>query len=183
MIGSLIAQTLTAHVEESKTVLDRIDGLVFVLLAVLAAYQKWRASKATGLLDVVIAGVDVYKSTLPKQEAKRLTGTISALAVGDGSEPALNKEVKRVTESVRPAFRDDGLPRLALLLAVSLLLGAGGCVSAAARNSAIAAQESALILRKASVPDPRYNAADREAYERLWTSHEAALKALSEELR
>jgi len=182
MIG-IIAQTVTAHVEESKTALDRIDGIVFVLLAILAAYQKWRASKATGILDVVIAATDVYKATLPKQEAKRLSGTITSMAMSEGKEEALNKEVKRVTESARPAFRDDGLPRLALLLAVSLLLGAGGCVSAAAHNAALAAQESGAILRKASVADPRYSEADRASYERLWGKHEAALRAIAEELK
>ena len=180
---TLIAQTATAITEAAPTPFERIDALVFFLLAILAGYQKWRASKAGTLLDAVIIGVETYKATLPKTEAKRVTGIISAVAVDGGAEPALYKEVKRVTEGARPAFRDDGLPKLGLLLAVSLLLGAGGCVSAAAHNAALAAQESGAILRKASVPDPRYSEADREAYERLWGKHEAALRALAEETK
>lgn len=109
---TLMAQTATAITEAAPSPLERIDALVFFLLAILAGYQKWRASKAGTLLDAVIIGVETYKATLPKTEAKRVTGIISAVAVDGGAEPALYKEVKRVTEGAIKAFRDDGLPRL-----------------------------------------------------------------------
>lgn len=64
------------------------------------------------------------------------------------------------------------LMRMALAM---LLLAASGCVSSAVHTSAVSAQDSARILRAASVMDPRYSEADRASYERLWASHEAAL--------
>ena len=54
----VLAQTATAITTAAPSPLERIDALVFLLLAVLAGYQKWRASKAGGLLDAVIIGVE-----------------------------------------------------------------------------------------------------------------------------
>ena len=73
--------------------------------------------------------------------------------------------------------------KLALLLAVSLLLGAGGCVGAAVHDGAIQAQASAKTLRAATVPNPAYNAEEREALGRLWESHERLLRAVEEASR
>ena len=73
--------------------------------------------------------------------------------------------------------------KLALLLAVSLLLGAGGCVSARVHDSAVVALEASGTLKAASVPNPAYSDAEKAAWERLWAKQDAALRAICEETR
>ena len=167
MIGlAILAQTGTALVEAAPTLMDKIDAYALILVAVIAAYQKFRASKATGLLDTVILGVEAYKSTLPQKDAKRLSGTISSLAVSEGAEPDLHRVVKRATEGARKAFVDDppAPPRLgALLLAAALLLGAAsGCVSQAARDLAVAHEAHLIAFDGASQPHDSYKVDDAE---------------------
>jgi len=124
------------------------------------------------------------------KRVQAITGPLKP-AEGKAAPVTIEETVERVkrTTGVMAAFRPeelrpDGLPKLALLpLALALLLGAGGCISAAAHNAALAAQESGAILRKASVANPAYDAKDREAYERLWGKHEDALRALADETR
>jgi len=162
----ILAQTLTAAPEVAPALLDRLDAVVVILLTILAAYQKFRATKATGLLDTVILGVEAYKSTLPQKDAKRLSGTISSLAVSEGAEPDLHRVVKRATEGARKAFTDDppAPPRLgALLLAAALLLGAAsGCVSQAARDLAVAHEAHLIAFDGASQPHASYLVDDTE---------------------
>ena len=74
--------------------------------------------------------------------------------------------------------------KLALLLAVSLLLGAGGCVSARVHDSAVVALEASGVLKAASVPNPGYKTPEEvAAWERLWAKQDAALRAIAEETK
>ena len=118
---------------------------------------------------------------LPASEAEAVKSTIKASALEIGG-PALNESLKaevRKTTSSMPAYREDGLPKLLLLtLLLPVLLSA--CVSGAIHTSAVEAQTSARILRAASIADPRYSEAEKQSYERLWSSHEAALRAIEE---
>lgn len=181
----LLAQTLTAGVvERPESYLDALMPLLTLLGLLWGGLETIRASKKAALLRAAIIGVKAGLDSLSKTEAEIVKEKIEEAAGGKAAplNKALKAEVSKTTSTMQ-AYREDGLPKLGLLIAVSLLLGAGGCVSAAAHNAALAAQESGAILRKASVPDPRYSEADRVAYERLWGKHEEALKALAEELK
>ena len=175
-----LAQTLTAQPE---TFADLAVPLITLLSLLWGALATIRASNKTALLRAAIIGVKAGLDALHNPADKEIVKQQIEAAAGGREAPlnvALKAEVKKTTASV-VAYRDDGLPHLGVLFFFAvLLLGAGGCISAAAHNAALAAQESGAILRKASVPDPRYSEADRAAYERLWTSHEAALKAIEE---
>lgn len=116
---------------------------------------------------------------------KRVRAITEPLKLGEGAAPPVTivETVERAkkTTGVMAAFRPDGLPKLALLpLALALLLGAGGCVGAAVHDGAIQAQVSAKTLRAATIPNPAYNAEEREALGRLWESHERLLRAIEE---
>jgi hypothetical protein len=167
VIGLALLAEAAAQAEPS--LLDRIDAILIVIASLVAIWQRIRASKATGLLDVTIAGVEAFKATLPRAEAKGLARTIEGVALAEGVAPALAKEVRRVTKPEIKAPTDlDETPKggtplngtspfpsrpSAIMLALFLPLAlAGGCVSAAVHDAAVTAQKAAQQLHDTSEP-------------------------------
>lgn len=171
MIG--IAEAAQAAPE---TWLDSLGPLVALASLLWGGWQTIRAARKAALLRAAIVGVRAGLDALAHEDAEAVKGAIKSAA--GPLEPALKAEVRKTTSSM-PAYREDGLPKLLLLtLLLPVLLSA--CVSGAIHTSAVEAQTSARILRAASIADPRYSEAEKQSYERLWSSHEAALRAIEE---
>ncbi len=157
----ILAQTLTAATQSSGIGLDTIGPIVTIVTILYAGWARIRAARLDALLRAAIVGVKAGLESLDKTSAEI---------------------VKAEIEKAMPVYREDGLPRLGGLMLVGLFLSSG-CVGAAVHDSALEAQRSAAILHKASVPNPAYGEADRIGYERLWQSHESAIKAIEESSR
>ena len=179
---ALIAQTLTAVTTESWS--DALGPIVAIASLLFAGWSRLRATRLRDMLHAVAIGVKATLDALPRDEGEALKTRIQIQAEARGVDDLLKVEVRAATTTPQPFMpRTDGLPKLGGLLLLGLCLGPLSCVSAAIHTSALSAQSSAQILHAASVPDPRYGPEEKAAWERLWTSHEAALKAIEEASR
>lgn len=178
MIG-VIAQTFTASAD-GDSLMSTIGPIVTILSLLLAGWQRVRALNYRDMLHAAAIGLKAALDAMPAQKAEEIKGAIKE-TVGPLNE-AMKAEVRKATAPSLPVYREDGLPKLGGMLLVGLFLSSG-CVSGAIHDSALEARRSAAILHRASTPNPAYGEAEKVSYERLWTSHEAALKQLEEAAR
>jgi len=182
-----LAQTLTAVAEAAPISLDGILSVVAVVSLIWGAWAQRGKWTKEALLRAAIVGVKAGLDSLSNRADAEIVKQRIEAAAGGKDAPlnlALKAEVKKTTQAI-VAYRDDGLPHLGILFFfAALLLGAGGCVSAAVHNSAVVALDASKILRAASVPDPRYTKPEEvEAWKALWAKQDAALRAIAEETK
>lgn len=181
MIATILAQTLTAHPETAASYLDAITPALTIASLLYALWQRLRALDYQTMLRAAAVGMRAALDAIPERKAEEIKAGIKE-AVGPLNE-AMKAEVRKATAPAVAAYREDGLPKLALLPIALALLLLGGCVSGAVHDAAVVARETGAILRKASVPNPAYSDAEKDAWERLWAKQDDALRAIEDGTR